>query len=160
MIVAASPVTASDEIRLKNGSILQGKIVREDKDVIVIDLGRGRMSIQRRDVVAVKKQTEPEEPATPDQRGRPTPDNSEDAVPAPQRNPPPRVVPAQVPRKKKGGAAGPKVLPVGKPPAQAPAPGAPAPRAKDPGPEGPAKKPVDRAGTASRPTRPTAKPDW
>jgi hypothetical protein len=153
MAVAASCLCA-DEVRLKNGSVIQGRIVREDDHTIVIDIGRGRMNIARRDVVAVKKVSTPEPDAPkPDQRGpRPSPDSPQDAVPAPQGGGVPRVVPAQAPRKKRdkaSGGPGPKVVPLDRTP---PSP------SKD-GPEGPSKKSASR-GSSSKPSRASAKPDW
>jgi hypothetical protein len=154
-----------DEIHLKNGSVLHGRIVREDQDSLVIDLGRGRMNIARRDIVTIRRskapapgdgESETRPPVRPDDRTRRGTDApAQHAIPPAEANPRVPIVPAQ--RKKKDRPAPtPKVVPVDRTP--------PKPPARDVGPEasGPARKEATHSGpSATKPgARRTATADW
>jgi hypothetical protein len=153
LLITASPARA-DEIRLKNGSVINGRIVREDRESIVIDLGRGRMSIARRDIVSIRRtsgtETGPSDPGRDDPAPRSEP--SARATKSPRATPTtggiPRTTP-QTPRKRRdrATAGGPKVVPVERTPPKAP---------KGAGPESasPSRKPATRATSA-----PTRDPD-
>ena len=155
--MVATAMARGDEIRLKNGSVIYGKIVREDADVVVIDLGRGRMNVARRDIVLIKRAPTPEllegekPPVAPlpgQRQTREAPQPAQDAIPA--KGGLPRALPPQVPRRKRERppAAGPKVVPVERTPAPRP-PGT-----------GPDSASPSRKATKPTTTRPTAKPDW
>lgn len=180
VLIAASPARA-DEIRLRNGSVIQGRIVREDKDFVVIEIGRGRMNLARRDIVAITmSHVESVEPAS----GSPAPGARNPANPPPPATatPPTRRVrpateeatptegegapraPVVLPNRRVRGmpTPGPKIVAVDRVPAQ-PLTGV--------GPESdapPRKSPTRAAtapesnGSAAKPTasRATPKPDW
>jgi hypothetical protein len=150
----------ADEIRLKNGSVIHGKIVREDKDVVVIDLGRGRMNVARRDITAVRRTPEPaEKPDDPNNKRntRDPADHSRDAVPPQGGAPRPPFVP--IPRKKKERGSGPvpgggpKVVPVER---TSPSAG------KSTGPDAgaPSRKSAKGTGSHTKTPAPSAEPDW
>lgn len=167
VLIAAAPARA-DEIRLRNGSVIQGRIVREDKDIVVIDVGRGRMNLARRDIVAitvshvesvdpVNKSPAPnaQDPANPPAAGsEPLP--SRRVRPTAEETPPSEEASAPVvlpPRRFRGGVPtpGPKIVTVERLPAQ-PAAGAntgasvtSAGTAAGPESEAPVKKPPHRA---------------
>src|SRR5262245_17780019 len=81
LLLVVSPVRA-DEIRMKNGSILFGRIVQESKDSVTIDIGQGRMNIARRNIVSILK-TAPES-APSDGSGADAPPKSTVRRPAPE----------------------------------------------------------------------------
>jgi hypothetical protein len=176
VLLLAAHEARADEVRLRNGSIIQGRIVREDKDVVVVDLGRGRMNILKRDVMSIRRGApEPAESAptsrdpaqrreSPPPRERSTRQGSEDpqdAVPA-KGGGIPRAQTVQAPRKKRDRAAGPtpgpKVVPVERtspPAARGTAPEPPrnaAPRAGESGTAQATSKPKSGRGSAT--------PDW
>jgi hypothetical protein len=158
MLLGASSLLA-DELVLKNGSVLHGRIVREERDQVTIDLGRGRMSIARRDIVAIKR-------GSPTPAGDPSTESDAPPVDAPspaqkRTRPAPRTSPqkatdkdptaekqpaAQPTRKRKPG--GPKIVQVERVPAK-PSKGA--------GPESsaPSRKSASRGTPPPDPT-----PDW
>jgi hypothetical protein len=159
ILITAAPASA-DEVRLRNGSVIYGKIVREDKDFVVIEIGRGRMNLARRDIVAITvSRVDPVEPAggspaTEGRSGAPTPTPEQQRLrPAAEETPQgdggggqkaPVVLP---PRRLRGvPTQGPKIVAVERLPAQPPLPVVPL------GPE--AETPVRKA-----PNRTTAAPD-
>jgi hypothetical protein len=160
LILASSPVRADDEIRLKNGSVIHGKIVRDDKDGVTVDLGQGRMNIPRRDILDVKRvaaaPAEEDAPKNaPNRSTRDVPGNPQDAVP-PKGGGTPRV-PYVPPQRKKRVGPGTKVVPVERtpPPSPKPAPESTAPSrssASRSSPSAPMTKPGQRPANA--------KPDW
>lgn len=164
LLVSASPARA-DEIRMKNGSILYGKIVREDKESVTIDLGRGRMDVSRRNIVTIVRaapESAPTEPSPADAKPLPARKPAPEASPEPQSGGAVPRVPlaptARAKRERPTRPTGPKIVPVDRAPAQAAATVEPV------GPESslPARKPAPRSGgeTASKSTSRTAKTDW
>jgi hypothetical protein len=177
LVLLCAPAHA-DEVRLKNGAVIQGRIVREDPESIVVDLGRGRMIIARRDIAAIRRTSNgdfPDAPSSPDREG---PDSTkersrrtggpptQDAIR--QGGGVPRSPAQPVPRKRRekpvAVGPGPKVVPVERTP-----PARPRSSGGDPPPEGanPSRSSPPRGGTASAPSatkpaqrRATAKPDW
>lgn len=157
-----------DEVRLKNGAVIQGRIIREDRDSIVIDLGRGRMNIARRDIVSIRRTTSDAHGGDPSERD---PAGSDDRTRMPSQDgatkrhgvPSPPV--ATVPRKKKERPTptGPRVVPVEK---NRPVP----PRVRNGGTESTSQSRSEAramsvptsAPSASKPAqrRATSKPDW
>ena len=113
-LLAAAPALG-DEVRLKNGSVLHGRIVREDKDSITIDLGRGRMDIARRNIETITRTAPVGAEGAQDPAALPRP------APRPPAGAPgnapvvsPRVPVVTQPRKPRARATGPapKVVPV------------------------------------------------
>jgi hypothetical protein len=92
LILAVTFPARADEVRLRNGAVIQGRVVRDDKDAVVVEVGNGRMNLARRDVVSVTiNRTDPAEPSD-------KPVTSE--TPAPRRvvareNPRPQPIPPQ-----------------------------------------------------------------
>jgi hypothetical protein len=164
LLVSASPARA-DEIRMKNGSILYGKIVREDKESVTIDLGRGRMDVSRRNIVSIVRtapESAPAEPTPADSPVKPAKRSAPEGTPAePQSGGAAPRVPvaptARAKRERPTRGPGPKIVPVDRAP-QASATVEPV------GPEStpPARKPAPRGGgeTASKSTSRTVKTDW
>jgi hypothetical protein len=148
VLIAATPALA-DEIRLKNGSTIQGRIVREDPDFVTIDLGRGRMSIARRDILSVVR-TVPPAPDT----GSPDERRPRETAPPPDRAVTPRKADPRttVSNSRKRGKStptgpNPKIVPVERVPSRTP---------HRPGPES-----VTPSRSTSRTARaPTNQPDW
>jgi hypothetical protein len=159
LLVSASPARA-DEIRMKNGSILYGKIVREDKESVTIDLGRGRMDVSRRSIVSIVKSAPESAPTEPPPAEAPTKPARKPAPEAQSGGAPrvPLAPTARARRERPTRGAGPKIVPVDRAPAQAQS------GVEAAGPEGTPspRKPAPRAGgeTASKSTSRTAKTDW
>jgi hypothetical protein len=156
LLILASPAL-SDEVRLKNGSVFHGRIVREDKESITIDLGRGRMDIARRNIVTIVRAAPVESPPAPPSdvppkpvKTIPIPDRSQQSEGGPNSRQP--VVPPRGKRRERAAGPAPKIVPVDRTP--------PAPTPEPVGPEGTPRSDKGGGDTKASSSRKAPKSDW
>jgi hypothetical protein len=59
MLLSIVSTVRGDEVRLKNGAVIHGRVVMDGKDAVVVEVGHGRMNLARRDVISVTIAREP-----------------------------------------------------------------------------------------------------
>jgi hypothetical protein len=144
----------ADEIRLRNGSSIHGRIVSENKEMVTIDLGRGRMSIPRRDILTITRTPfqPPEQSSPKDRKTRENDPPPQKAIPT--RRAEPRTS-AQTPRRR-----GTSRTPTGTQPRIVPVERTPPKPSRSPGPESEAPPPPQRSSSSRTAPVPSSKPDW